>query len=185
VAINILWLLFVISWIAAAAWSNKTAKRLGIGSEIGCRLLLIAGVVLLFLPAWRLHRYPLWFLSRAQMWVLFLLMLGGLGLCWYARIHLGRLWSGTITAKADHRLIDTGPYAIVRHPIYTGLIMAFLATMLAKGTLSSVAGTVLVTFSFYIKANLEEKWLRNELGTGIYDSYRRRVPMLLPFGPKG
>ena len=60
-------------------------------------------------------------------------MLVGLLLTWWARIYLGPLWSSVITRKKDHKIIDTGPYALMRHPIYTGLIIALLATAAAEG----------------------------------------------------
>ena len=73
---------------------------------------------------------------------------------------------GEITRKADHHIVDTGPYGLTRHPIYTGLLLAVLATMAAKGTLAAIAGTVLIVASFYVKARLEERFLREELGAG-------------------
>ena len=54
--------------------------------------------------------------------------------------HLGRLWSGSITRKEGHRVVDTGPYALVRHPIYTGLIFALLATAIAQATVTGTRG---------------------------------------------
>ena len=97
-------------------------------------------------------------------------------------MHLGRLWSGTVTAKAGHHVVDTGPYGLVRHPIYTGLLLAILATMAAKGTLWGIAGAVLLTIGIVMKARLEESFLRGELGSA-YDDYAKRVPMLMPFAP--
>jgi protein-S-isoprenylcysteine O-methyltransferase Ste14 len=78
-------------------------------------------------------------------------------------------------------VVETGPYAFVRHPIYTGLLLAVLATMVAKGTLPGVAGAILIGVSVYMKARLEERFLSQELGAAAYDAYRRRVPMLVPF----
>ena len=95
----------------------------------------------------------------------------------------GQLWSGTITRKADHRIVDTGPCGLVRHPIYTGILLAGLATMLAQGSLPGIAAAVLLT-GLWMKARMEEAWLRSELGAEAYDAYRRRVPMLVPFGPR-
>jgi protein-S-isoprenylcysteine O-methyltransferase Ste14 len=89
-----------------------------------------------------------------------------------------------VTRKSDHRIIDSGPYAIVRHPIYTGILLAVLATMAAKGTIPGIAGAVSMTLAIWMKARLEERWLSQELDAGAYDAYRRKVPMLLPFGPK-
>jgi protein-S-isoprenylcysteine O-methyltransferase Ste14 len=80
--------------------------------------------------------------------------------------------------------VDSGPYALVRHPIYTGLLLALLATAAAKGTIFGVAGFLILLIGFWSKARLEERWLTAELGEDAYGSYRRRVPMLVPFGPR-
>lgn len=83
-----------------------------------------------------------------------------------------------------HRTVDTGPYGIVRHPIYTGILIAAFATAAAKGTVMGIAGALVMTLGLWMKARLEEAWLRSELGADAYDAYRQRVPMLLPFGPR-
>ena len=97
---------------------------------------------------------------------------------------LGALWSGTITKKEGHRVIDTGPYAIVRHPIYTGILLAVFATAAVKSMIAGIVGALLITLGIWMKARREEQWLREELDPDAYDGYRRRVPMLIPFGPK-
>ncbi len=87
-----------------------------------------------------------------------------------------------MTKKSDHRIIDTGPYGIVRHPIYTGIILATIAVAVVKGTTLAVAGSMLGVLGYWwLKARLEEGFLREQLGPGAYDAYRRRVPMLIPF----
>jgi protein-S-isoprenylcysteine O-methyltransferase Ste14 len=73
----------------------------------------------------------------------------------------------------------------VRHPIYTGLIFALLATAAALGTPTGFAGVALMIAGIVMKARLEEKFLREEFGPEIYDAYARRVPMLVPMWPKG
>jgi protein-S-isoprenylcysteine O-methyltransferase Ste14 len=181
-AIAGLWIAFVISWAAAALWADRTEKRLGIAAEAPHRLLLAAGTLLFLVPA---HGYQgwmrLWQVNLAVAWICAALIAVGIAFAWWARIHLGRLWSATITRKADHRIVDTGPYALTRHPIYTGILLAILATMLAKGTLAGIFGAALIAASFYVKARLEERFLREELGAEAYDGYSRRVPMLIPF----
>jgi protein-S-isoprenylcysteine O-methyltransferase Ste14 len=112
------------------------------------------------------------------------LTVAGLVFTWWARIHLGRLWSSSVTKKADHRIVDTGPYAIVRHPIYTGILAGIFATAAMRGAPIGFVGAILATYGFMIKARLEERFLREQLGAETYESYRRRVPMLIPFGPK-
>ena len=185
IVIIALWVVFWISWLAAAAWSAKTERRVGMQGELAYRLVLIAGTLAL-LP--RAHGYygplRLWLATLDEAWVCTALIALGLAFSWWARIHLGTLWSGWITRKADHRVVDTGPYGIVRHPIYTGLLLAVYATAAAKGTILGILGALLVTLGLWMKARLEERWLRQELDPGAYDDYRRKVPMLVPFGPR-
>jgi protein-S-isoprenylcysteine O-methyltransferase Ste14 len=94
---------------------------------------------------------------------------------------IGPLWSSVITRKRDHKIIDTGPYAFVRHPIYCGLIIALLATAIAEGRLGALLGSILVILGVWQKARTEERFLLTEFGPEIYGAYCRRVPMLIPF----
>lgn len=153
--------------------------------ELGYRAVIAVGGIAFAIPA---HGYDgvlrLWHVHQLAAWVCVAFAVVGFAFCWWARVHLGRLWSGTITRKADHRVVDTGPYGIVRHPIYTGILLAVLATLAAKGTALGIVGGALIALGLWMKARLEEQWLRGELGAEAYDSYRRRVPMLVPFGPR-
>ena len=112
---------------------------------------------------------------------LIVVMLLGLLLTSLSRIHLGRLWSSAITRKQRHRVVDTGPYAFMRHPIYTGIITAVLATAAIEATFSALAGAAFICFGLWLKARVEERFLMVELGPDDYRSYCRRVPMLIPF----
>ena len=87
-----------------------------------------------------------------------------------------------ITRKTDHQVVDSGPYALVRHSIYAGLLLSLLATAVAKGTILGIGGFTILLIGVWLKARLEERWLTEELGADAYGNYRRRVPMLLPFG---
>ena len=180
-----LWAGFALSWIAAMPWSSKVEKSLGFGRELGYRIVLIVGGAIFFIPA---HGYEgplrLWFLPFGAVWPTVGLIALGFVFSWWARIGLGALWSGHVKRKADHRVIDTGPLCIVRHPIYTGILLAVYATAALKGTVLGIAGAAIITLGLWMKARLEENWLRQELGTDVYDAYRRRVSMLVPFGPK-
>jgi protein-S-isoprenylcysteine O-methyltransferase Ste14 len=179
------WIAWALSWFLAAAWSSRTKSGASIAEEAPYRLLTIVGFVLLFVVDAR--RYPgswrLWALPISASWGMVALCWAGFAFAWWARIHLGRLWSAFVTRKADHHIVDTGPYGIVRHPIYTGIILAASATAILKGTVFAIAGALLATLGFWIKARLEESFLRAELGAEVYDAYQRRVPMLVPFGP--
>lgn len=182
-AIALLWLIWVVTWAAAALWADPAQKRAGFRVEVRYRILWLVGAALLFIPA---HGYEgrlrLWMPTIAEAWICVVLIAIGIAFAWWARLHLGRLWSGTITAKAGHHVVDTGPYRLVRHPIYTGLLVAILATMAAKGTVWGIVGTALLIIGIVTKAKLEEHFMRGELGSA-YDNYARQVPMLVPFAP--
>jgi protein-S-isoprenylcysteine O-methyltransferase Ste14 len=107
--------------------------------------------------------------------------IAGFAFAWWARIYLGKLWSGRITRKEGHRIVDTGPYALVRHPIYTGLLTSAIATTAIKGSVHAFIGLGMLLIAYQLKARLEEKFLSEELGAEAYAAYRRRVPMLIPF----
>ena len=127
---------------------------------------------------------PLWQFGNAGIYVLAVLTVAGISFTWWARIHLGRFWSNAITHKEGHRVIDTGPYGLVRHPIYTGLIAGMLATGVAVGTVTAMLGAVLISLGMWQKARMEEGFLTTELGADAYGAYCRRVPMLIPFLPQ-
>jgi protein-S-isoprenylcysteine O-methyltransferase Ste14 len=183
-AIGVLWIGFVTSWLLAAFWRSKTEKRVGVRAEILYRAVMIIGALLFLVPGRRTFGpLRLWVVTPTEAWVCVGLIAMGAAFSWWARLHLGRLWSGNITKKADHRVVDTGPYGIVRHPIYTGILLAVFATAAVKGTVPALAAAFLIALGLWMKARLEERWLRQELTPDAYDAYRRRVPMLLPFGP--
>jgi protein-S-isoprenylcysteine O-methyltransferase Ste14 len=177
------WLAWMISWFAAAAWSDRTVKRPAVRRELLYRTLTIVGTILLWDWYAGTGERPvgLWRPGPALAWSESALVVAGLAFTWWARVHLGRLWSSTVTRKEDHRVIDSGPYGLVRHPIYTGVLLAVLATAALRGTASAVAGTGVLIAAVYIKARVEEQFLREQLGAQAYDAYSRRVPMLVPF----
>jgi protein-S-isoprenylcysteine O-methyltransferase Ste14 len=178
--------IWVVSWFAAALWADPAAGRSAFGDQLLYRIVTFVGAVLLFGIYGHSYqgRFRIWDVGEKAEWTLFGIAVAGLLFTWWARIYLGRLWSSSVTRKADHHVVDTGPYRLVRHPIYTGIIAALAAIAIQKGTLVALAGAIVMTLGFWIKARLEEKFLREQLGAEAYDSYRRRVPMLMPFGPK-
>jgi protein-S-isoprenylcysteine O-methyltransferase Ste14 len=178
----VIWIGWIVSWMAAAYWSNRTEKVALTWDTLRYRVAIIAGAVLMTPWATRhLSTTPLWHVGYAGAYALAALTLAGILFTWWARIHLGRLWSGSITRKEGHRVVDTGPYALVRHPIYTGLIFALLATAAAQATANALVGAALISVGFWLKARAEERFLSVELGADAYGDYRRRVPMLVPW----
>jgi protein-S-isoprenylcysteine O-methyltransferase Ste14 len=174
----------LISWIAASFWSARPQKRVATLETWTYRAAMIAGGILL-LP-WTmplLGEKPIWEIGDGGAFTLAAVMLAGLSLTWWARIYLGPLWSSVITRKEDHKIIDTGPYALMRHPIYTGLIITLLATAAAEGRATALVGAAFVILGVWLKARTEERFLMAELGAETYASYCRRVSMLIPFLP--
>ncbi|HEY2431214.1 MAG TPA: isoprenylcysteine carboxylmethyltransferase family protein [Vicinamibacterales bacterium] len=181
--VNLAWMAWWLSWLAAAWWRDRAARTPPLGQQIPYRLLAAAGALLLF----GLYRHTfqseivLWRTPDPIGWALVAPAVAGFGFTWWARIHLGRLWSSNVGRKADHRIVDTGPYALVRHPIYSGITLASIATAALRGTAAGWAGAVIMTLGWIVKARLEEGFLREELGAEAYDAYAGRVPMLIPF----
>jgi protein-S-isoprenylcysteine O-methyltransferase Ste14 len=174
------WALWALSWFIAAAWSGRTQARPIVGSQLLYRVVTFVGAVMLFdFRSW--GPPPFWSLSDSGEWAMVGLAVAGFAFCWWARLHLGRLWSGSVTRKEGHHIVDTGPYRLVRHPIYTGMIIAALATAIERGTIVSFIGLALMVLGCWIKARLEERFLRSELGADAYDAYAKRTGMLAPF----
>lgn len=113
-------------------------------------------------------------------WLGFFLTLAGLALACWARVILGRNWSGVVQIKQDHELIVRGPYSFVRHPIYTGLLLAFFGSSLAIGEWRALLGMAIIGISFWRKLRLEERWLC-ELFGNQYRDYMTRVKALIPW----
>ena len=184
-AFEVIWTAWFVSWIAASFWTARTEKRARTWETWIYRSTICAGVILI--APWTakvLGERPIWEVGHYGAHALAGVIAAALLLTWWARIHLGRLWSSAITRKEEHRLVDTGPYGFVRHPIYTGLITALLATGATEGTLTALLGAVIIALSLWLKARAEESFLAAELGFDAYESYRRRVPMLIPFVPR-
>src|SRR6516162_6613461 len=178
----LIWLAWVTSWVVASFWSGQTKTHVPTVSSLAYRIPILLGAIL-FMP-WTgraLGEVPLYHVGNLGTYAFAVVVLLGISFTWWARIHLGRFWSNAITHKEDHKVIDTGPYGMVRHPIYTGLIIAILATGIAVGTWTALLGALFICFGEWQKARMEEGFLSVELGQEAYRSYSRRVPMIVPF----
>lgn len=195
------WFAWIVSWMLAAnaSPSSPVVKAAGWRREWPYRVIMILGFVLMYVslgqssspvPLAPLRAAILsfgfaewWDLPQLALWGAALLAIAGFSFAWWARLHLGRLWSSGVTRKQDHTLIDSGPYAWVRHPIYTGLLMGTVALLAISGRTFGVIGFVMVVIGIVLKARLEEQFLREELGAEAYGAYAKRVPMLVPGSP--
>jgi protein-S-isoprenylcysteine O-methyltransferase Ste14 len=177
----VVWAAWGASWIAASLWSSPAADRPSFRAQFPNLAITSAGFALLFVlhptDATALH---LWRAPPILAWSAVAFSVLGCAFCWWARVHLGALWSGTVTTKRDHHVVDSGPYAMVRHPIYTGILAAAMGQAALTGTLRGLAGLALLTLGFVLKARLEERFLKGALGSAAYDVYAAHTPMLLP-----
>ena len=176
-----LWFTWAVYWFASAAGAKATRRRESPGSRLAHLIPLAAGGALLAWDApagWLAQR--LWRGSSLFCGVGVALIAAGLAFAVWARVHLGRNWSGTVTVKKGHELIRSGPYRWVRHPIYTGILAAVLGTAIASGTVHGAIGFLIIAVALLRKLRIEEAFMR-ETFPGEYERYAAAVPALVPF----
>ena len=171
------WLAWLVSWQVAALWRDKPTVQAPRSKYRLLFVMIALGMVLMYGVIPR-DQPLLWRVGPALGWSMVALTAAGIAFAWWARIALGRLWSGGIERMAEHRVVDTGPYAFVRHPIYTGLIMGAVAMAGLQAKPWAIVGAGLVSLGFALKAKVEERFLEKEIGG--YEAYRRRVSMIVP-----
>jgi protein-S-isoprenylcysteine O-methyltransferase Ste14 len=176
-----MWLSWVAYWWVASRHVKPTARR----ESVPSRLMHIAPLSLAVLLLWP-ERVPLSTLGERfvplaawPFWTGAALTLAGLSFTVWARVFLGGNWSGIVTVKEGHELITGGPYRFVRHPIYTGLLLAFCGSALARGEWRGVLAVCLVFAALWRKLRIEEQWMRERFGSQ-YQQYSRRVAALIP-----
>jgi len=177
-----LWCVWGVWWLASAARTKVTRRRESRGSRLAHVLPLALGGALL---AWRDMPWAplaqrLWPHSLPAYGAGVTLLAAGLAFAIWARVHLGRNWSGAVTVKEEHELIRSGPYAYVRHPIYTGVLAAVLGTAIAAGTVHAACGAAVIAAALVRKLRIEERFLGETFRTE-YPRYRAEVPALIPF----
>lgn len=177
-----MWLSWAAYWWAMSRNVKPTVRHESVGSRLMHIVPLALAVGLLWMPNAPIPLLEERFLPRAawSFWIGAALTLAGLLFSVSARVYLGRNWSGTVTVKADHELITGGPYGIVRHPIYTGLLLAFMGSAFARGDLGGLVAVGLVLWAFRRKLRTEERWMREQFGDA-YVAYSQRVAALVPF----
>lgn len=177
-----IWFVFAVLWFLPAIFAKRTIQRQGPGSRILQILLVLTAYVLIFNPAVRgvvlnLPVVPAG--APATVTGYGLTAAGMLFACW-ARIYLGGNWSAAVTLKQDHTLVRSGPYSIVRHPIYTGLLVGLLGTAIVLGELRCFLGVALAAIAWRMKSVAEEAFMVQQFGDQ-YTRYRMQVKALVPF----
>ncbi|HXT10661.1 MAG TPA: isoprenylcysteine carboxylmethyltransferase family protein [Candidatus Angelobacter sp.] len=175
------WCIFVIVWLIAASRTKRIAERQSFESALAHRIPVAVGWWLMAVPKWHgflggqvIPRTELWQITGAAICIL------GLLFTLWARQTLAGNWSSDVTFKENHELIRKGPYRIVRHPIYTGLLVMFLGTAIYIGQVRGIVSLALVTAGFWIKLLQEERLLLRHF-PDAYPAYRREVKALIPF----
>ena len=178
----VVWIAFIVYWRIKAT-KTKTAQRVEPSASSILRALTILIVILLL----SIPRIPLRWLYR-QLWASGLwsfcigaaITVAGLLFAIWARLHLASNWSSAVTIKKDHELITTGPYALVRHPIYTGILTGFVGTAIALSEVRGIIGFVLLFVALWAKLRTEEEWMRSEFGE-TYATYAHQTAALVPY----
>jgi protein-S-isoprenylcysteine O-methyltransferase Ste14 len=181
--IRVCWALFFIVWIAASISTKRAIYRESSARRARYSLLLVAAYFLLLNPNGLPHPFDrrLFPCTDTVAWVCAMSCLAGLIFCVWARATLGRNWSGRVTLKENHELIERGPYRIVRHPIYTGLLVMYLATAILLGRMGAlIFGVPLVFASFWIKLRDEEEIMLKQF-PDQYAAYQQRTARIIPF----
>jgi protein-S-isoprenylcysteine O-methyltransferase Ste14 len=176
-----LWLIFAVYWFVGALRTSKTEKRENLLSSLPRNAVLALAGALLFSPSLSIGFLGRRFLpALPSVWLAgVLLTVAGLALAFWARYHLGRNWSSQITLKEDHTLVCTGPYKYLRHPIYSGILVAMVGTALTVGRYRALLAVLLAVLAFWWKARQEDAWLAAAFGEQ-FEQHRRRTGRLLP-----
>jgi protein-S-isoprenylcysteine O-methyltransferase Ste14 len=175
------WTALALVWLTAAAGKKAVLQRQPTQRRL-LHIVLATFAFALLVQSW-FHRGWLGMrfvpATQAIYFTGFGISVAGALLAIWARLTLGGNWSGRPSLMAGHELVTSGPYALARHPIYTGLMLAFAGTVLAMGEWRGVLGVLIVLFAFLIKIHDEER-LMLQAFPDAYPQYRRRVKALIP-----
>ena len=181
----ILWLLWYAYWIISArkrirGTAENETKRESLAGRWAYMALLIAGFALLiWRTPWTVLQKQLWPVSTTWQVAGAGIQAAGLGFAVWARRTLGKNWTGRITTGGSQDLVVRGPYRLVRHPIYTGVLLGILGTAIQIAEVRAVLGFLMLLVGILVKLGREEAALREHFGSA-YEDYSGRVPRLLP-----
>lgn len=175
----VLWVAFSLYWGIAGRNSAPTKSSESKRSTVFHQIVLNVAMILLFLPVPGLKG---WFLQQRLHFLVavgVIVQTGSLLLAVWARRHLGRNWSAEVRIGEGHELVRSGPYRVLRHPIYTAMLGMFLGTAIASSQYHALLGLAILVVAYLRKTRLEENILRRTFG-GEWDAYRRTTWALVP-----
>ncbi len=174
------WAVFLIFWIIASFSVKQTVEVSRSSKQILFRMCIAIFAVLILGHFFSFTNLRLWPYSLTVGIIADIIAGCGLLLMLWSRVILGSNWSASVTFKQDHELIQRGPYAVVRHPIYSGLLLLFLGEAIWYGSASFFLVLVFVAIGFSLKAKDEEKLLTQHF-PDAYPAYKARTKALIPF----
>lgn len=176
IIVAVVWVAFWLYWLRAAAFVKR--GEIQWSRQLGVRAVL-AVIVLVLLRAGllRSHGHGSFHTWRAVLGIA--VLLAGLAFAIWARVHIGRNWGVPMTRKTDPELVTTGPYHLVRHPIYSGILLGGVGTAIALGWFWFIAVGIMGVYFFY-SATVEERFMTSQF-PDAYPAYKRSTKMLLPF----
>ena len=180
-AIQLAWVVFIAYWLFASMGVNRMERREPAGSMIGRVAVMIGAYWLLFQqdPGLGVLNDRMFPFDQRIFMAGVILTWSGVAFAIWARYHLGKFWSATVALRESHQLIRTGPYAHVRHPIYTGMLTAILGSALAVGRYRALVAFLARLAAFVVKSLQEEKLLESQFGAE-FEEHRRRTGFFLP-----
>lgn len=173
-----LWITFIVAWSRAARGAAPAVRAESASSRRRHELMMYGSLVLLFapLPGLRTRLFPL---TPALVATGFVVQSLAMSLAFWARRHLGRNWSGEVRIASQHCLVRSGPYRVLRHPIYSAMLGMFLGTTIVSGELHALIGFVIIGVAYTRKVPIEERALSDAFGAE-WDDYRRASWALVP-----
>jgi protein-S-isoprenylcysteine O-methyltransferase Ste14 len=175
------WVAFCAVWVIGSFVNKRDARRMPAGEWWLHVAVLAVAFNLVFDPVVRTG--PLgWRIVPDRDWIRItggVLQIAGLAFCIWARLHIGRNWSGMVTLKEGHTLVRSGPYGLVRHPIYSGLLLAILGHAISNGKLAGLIALAILVLEWKRKSLMEERLMLEQFGAE-YARYRREVKGLVP-----
>jgi protein-S-isoprenylcysteine O-methyltransferase Ste14 len=176
------WVVFLLYWWLMSRKVKSTAYAQSSAARSFYLFFLLLGFVLLYAPVASIGPlgYQIIPVSQRYGTIGAVISLLGVWFAIWARKTLGDNWSGNVTFKKGHELIQSGPYKIVRHPIYTGFELCFLGAAITIGQLKGFVGLAIIFFNHMQKINLEEEIMKKQF-PGQYEDYSKRVKRLIPF----
>ena len=181
-SVNVIGLVFGLSEIGLSLF--KRSGQRDAKSDAGSLRLLWVAILISIAVAWPLSSMvPSAAIPAAESVYVagFALFVVGALLRWYSIYYLGRFFTVDVRVSSDHRVIDTGPYRLIRHPSYTGVLLEFLGFALCMGHWLSLAALMIPVIGVFLyRIRVEERVLSAGLG-GSYDAYRQRTRKLIPF----